>query len=96
MKIDIREVFKEIDLFGQKLELNLNGKKSRTTLIGGLVTLIYVSIMIAYAASSLHSRYSARYTWNFESYTKRLQMKDDEPFYIHEDTGFLEGMRIED
>jgi hypothetical protein len=23
-------------------------------------------------------------------------MKDDEPFYIHKDTGFLEGMRIED
>jgi hypothetical protein len=52
--------------------------------------------MIVYAASSLHSKYNARYTWNFESYAKRLQMKDDEPFYIHEDTGFLEGMRIED
>ena len=23
-------------------------------------------------------------------------MRDDEPFYIHEGTGFLEGMRIED
>jgi hypothetical protein len=37
-----------------------------------------------------------RYTWDIVSFGRRLQMKDNEPFYFHKDTGFIEGVRIEE
>ena len=92
----VANLFKTVDQFGKKLELNLHRKMTKNSVIGGVLTLIVVSIMIAYAAHNLHSKYIETYTWDIVSYTRRFQMKEDEPFYIHKDTGFLEGMRIED
>ena len=92
----IQKFFKKVDQFGKTLELNINGKKTKKSALGGIITLIVMSILIVYAAYSLHDQYVEFYTWDIVSYTKRLQMKDNEPFYIHEETGFMEGMRMEE
>ena len=68
----VANLFKTVDQFGKRLELNLNNKKTKTSVLGGVLTLVVVSIMIAYGATNLHNKYIERYTWDIVSYTRRL------------------------